>query len=293
MAQCPDGHLFCLDCCKKGSEEVLGSGKTQLKCYTRDCTFNFTPSEIKKFLPKKTFEYYQKRLQEEDISQVDIPNLERCPYCNFAVIVENDSDKIFRCLSAECKKESCRLCKEESHIPLRCDEVEKKGERDKRLFVEDKMTDALLRVCNNPRCKKPFFKEDGCNHMKCTCGWEMCYVCRQTIKGYKHFQVEGGCVLHDDTVKKNKENVKKAEKAAKSEYDKNLQQTTTPTSSTTTTTTSNGSSSSEKRANKRQRTSIDLTGSPNRRNNNNNNNNNNNTPNNNNNNRRSREFIVL
>jgi len=59
--------------------------------------------------------------------------------------------------------------------------------------------------------------------MRCACGWEMCYVCRQTIKGYNHFQIKGGCILHDDTVKRNKESVQKAENQAKVAYDKPTQ----------------------------------------------------------------------
>jgi len=215
MAQCPDGHIFCTDCCRKGAEEVLGSGKTTLRCYTSGCNFSFTPSEMAKFLPKKTLEYFQKRQQEEELNQVDIPGLEKCPFCPYAVIIENQDDKIFHC--ANCKKDSCRLCKEESHIPLRCNEVEKKQSRDMRLFVETQMTNALCRTCNNPRCKKLFFKEEGCNHMKCTCGWEMCYICRATIKGYDHFK-DGKCVLHEDTKKRNQDNVKNAEKEAKEGY---------------------------------------------------------------------------
>jgi len=160
-------------------------------------------------------EYFQKRQQEEELNQVDIPGLEKCPFCPYAVIIENPDDKIFNC--AICKKDTCRLCKEESHIPLRCNEVEKKQTRDMRLFVETQMTNALCRTCNNPRCKKLFFKEEGCNHMKCTCGWEMCYICRATIKGYEHFK-NGKCVLHEDTKKRNSDDVTSAEKVAKDEY---------------------------------------------------------------------------
>jgi len=215
MAQCPDGHLACGDCFRKGAETVLGEGKTALRCYTNGCNFCFAPSQLAKFLPKKTLEYFQKRQQEEEINQVDIPGLEKCPFCPYAVIIENQDDKVFHCLN--CKKDTCRLCKEESHIPLRCNEVEKKQKRDMRLYLEQQMTEALCRTCNNPRCKKVFFKEEGCNHMKCTCGWEMCYVCRKTIKGYGHFK-EGGCILHDDTKKRNRDDVKTAEKAAKQSY---------------------------------------------------------------------------
>jgi hypothetical protein len=44
-----------------------------------------------------------------------------------------------------CNKETCRLCGEASHVPLRCSEVEKKGETSARLSVEEAMTQARLR----------------------------------------------------------------------------------------------------------------------------------------------------
>ena len=38
----------------------------------------------------------------------EIDGLECCPYCPYAVIVDNPNDKIFRCLNPECMKETCR-----------------------------------------------------------------------------------------------------------------------------------------------------------------------------------------
>jgi hypothetical protein len=37
------------------------------------------------------------------------------------------------------------MCKEPSHVPLRCDEIEKDEDVRARTFVENKMTEALLR----------------------------------------------------------------------------------------------------------------------------------------------------
>ena len=52
--------------------------------------------------------------------------------------------------------------------------------------------------------------------MKCPCGQEMCYLCREPIKGYDHFnQQNSKCKLHVDTVKVNEANVKEALKVAK------------------------------------------------------------------------------
>ncbi len=43
-----------------------------------------------------------------------------------------------------------RLCKEPNHIPLRCDEVEKGIELEMRKFIEEHVTESMIRKC--PRC---------------------------------------------------------------------------------------------------------------------------------------------
>ena len=32
-----------------------------------------------------------------------------------------------------------------------------------------------------------FFKEEGCNKMTCTCGAQMCYICKAEGVEYSHF----------------------------------------------------------------------------------------------------------
>jgi hypothetical protein len=50
---------------------------------------------------------------------------------------------------------SCfRECREESHIPLRCDEVDKEIDVKMRTFVENAMAEALIRKC--PSCSQPY-----------------------------------------------------------------------------------------------------------------------------------------
>lgn len=81
-----------------------------------------------------------------------------------------------------------RLCKEPSHIPLKCDEV--KNTDAARLYLEEKMTEALVRKCWS--CGRTFFKEDGCNKMSCVCGAQMCYICDKPVNDYRHFEGQGG-----------------------------------------------------------------------------------------------------
>src|SRR5271154_4263806 len=75
------------------------------------------------------------------------------------------------------------------------------------------MTEAFLRVCN--KCKTPFLKSDGCNKMTCRCGHAQCYICSQNVVGYDHFSnLPGRCRLYDDTERRLKEEVERAEKRA-------------------------------------------------------------------------------
>jgi TRIAD3 protein (E3 ubiquitin-protein ligase RNF216) len=82
-------------------------------------------------------------------------------------------------------------------------ENEKDRGLDKRHAIEDAMSAALIRQCPNDKCKKPFVKETGCNKItvsccivntiaqltrQCTsCRTLSCYICRQIIKDYSHF----------------------------------------------------------------------------------------------------------
>jgi hypothetical protein len=61
----------------------------------------------------------------------------------------------------ECGRDSCRLCQEPNHVPLRCEEVEKKDEEEERKKIEEQLSEAMMRECW--RCKVKYFKKDGCN----------------------------------------------------------------------------------------------------------------------------------
>ena len=57
-------------------------------------------------------------------------------------------------------------------------------------MIEEKMTEALIRICHN--CKRQFLKDSGCNKMVCQCGAMQCYICDKPVKGYEHFNPQGG-----------------------------------------------------------------------------------------------------
>ena len=88
------------------------------------------------------------------------------------------------------------------------------------------MTEAMIRKCY--KCHKPFVKLDGCNKMTCPdCGAQMCYLCRQPVRDYKHFFGQGGqpqpgqmCPLFSDNNTIHERDVARGALEAKSEMDK-------------------------------------------------------------------------
>uniref|UniRef100_T1J9K2 RING-type domain-containing protein n=1 Tax=Strigamia maritima TaxID=126957 RepID=T1J9K2_STRMM len=185
MLPCVDDHLFCKDCIRRQAEINIGANNLHFPCFNGYCKKHFSMKVLQSCLKANIFSIVLRKVQEEEIRRAEIPDLETCSFCSFCAIMPDPNDKVFKCLNPECLKESCRLCKELNHVPLRCNEIENKTEVDMRTFIENKMTDAFLRTC--PNCKRRFFKDYGCNKMTCTCGQLMCYVCRKPIKDYEHF----------------------------------------------------------------------------------------------------------
>lgn len=96
----------------------------------------------------------------------------------------------FTCGSQTCGKQSCVLCHQEWVDPHTCSRTATKPTLDSlRHEIELATTRAIKRTC--PKCNLSFVKDTGCNKFVCsTCGYIMCYVCRQQIsksEGYNHF----------------------------------------------------------------------------------------------------------
>lgn len=151
-----------------------------------------------------------------ELARAKLPNMVTCPFCPYAVVVDDvaapppraaagherrrlwtdDGDDgriradsregrvgVLRCRHPLCGKVSCVACKDEIEpgVVHRC--VDRDG------TAADAATDELVRSC--PSCGTRFFKDHGCNKMRCpTCDAESCYVCRQLITEhvrYSHF----------------------------------------------------------------------------------------------------------
>lgn len=94
-------------------------------------------------LSPKLFAKIDQRKQIEEVKQAQIDDLVFCPFCDYVTTLPPNNN-VLQCLNEDCGKETCKLCKQVSHVPLRCSEVEKK-ETNMRTFIEERMTEALVR----------------------------------------------------------------------------------------------------------------------------------------------------
>lgn len=245
------GHLFCKTCLQKHTEQrVFGLGNfgnkpsstngkstsskaLEILCMSAGCESGFNEGQLKKALSEKVLKKYNE-LQFAAVIESAGMNICKCPKdgCEFmAVPDELWPPLLFHCPS--CNFKSCRECGDEYHPNIRCDQVESKTEANGRTKVEEAMTQALVRTCPRPMCRKKFLKLDGCNKMTCSCSALVCYVCRKEIPktvAYKHFcqtphckhQSCNKCPLYADTTHADKTRVTNAAKKAARSVRKNV-----------------------------------------------------------------------
>ncbi|CAD5120571.1 DgyrCDS9136 [Dimorphilus gyrociliatus] len=213
---CNNNCKFCDDCVRRAGEHVLSAAEWKIDCMA-GCGSEISLNSVQTVLRPSTVNALFVRMQQEEIKAAGLSDLVQCPFCDFAIILPDDGNKILNCLNPECLKSSCRKCRELEHTPLSCEEIEKADETRIRAMIELKMTEAMIRTC--PSCKKRFFKDSGCNKMTCVCGQSMCYICKEAITGYDHFTTSGDCSKITDPNIIHEKEMEEALKKAKEEFE--------------------------------------------------------------------------
>ena len=63
---------------------------------TGECEADFSESELVRVLSEKSMVLYYRLKQARDLEAAQIPGLETCPWCPFAMIIEDPNEKLFR-----------------------------------------------------------------------------------------------------------------------------------------------------------------------------------------------------
>lgn len=222
-------HFTCFECADNYVRAEVSEARCRVLC-TAGCGAGFAPDQLGQLSDKQALARLAQLQQDKDIRDAGLDDLEECPFCDYkAILPPIEEDFEFRCANPECARVSCRRCKAVSHVPISCEEHAREHRQSARHVVEEAMTAALKRTCNN--CKKSYIKDYGCNKMKCpSCGTLQCYVCSQTVADYKHFdqpypeRVGGAgpvqevrCPLYDDVEARHEREVKEAADAARAQ----------------------------------------------------------------------------
>ena len=167
-------HNVCFDNMVKSDVE---NNKLPVKC--PNCHTPVHPNFIEDSLRNANPELFEKYDKFSMNNFISINNKEysSCPTpgCEYLFFFQEGE---FNFLCPLCNKNYCLNCKDEWHRGLTCEQYRDSRDVNKLdqqffKFVQG----AKFKMC--PRCKYWVEKNQGCNHMKCRCGADFCYLCGQ------------------------------------------------------------------------------------------------------------------
>merc|ERR1712142_120472 len=113
MISCMAGHKFCKTCVITAAEGVLARGRGMVLCLGQ-CDSEVDVNQLQKVVKPNVLSKLMVIRQAEELKSAGLENLVSCPYCPYQTIMDNQDDKVMRCLNPECGRDSCRLCKHSS-----------------------------------------------------------------------------------------------------------------------------------------------------------------------------------
>ena len=210
------GHQFCKDCIIEHLVQCISTAKVPITCPDIKCIYEFDNDFVRKMVPRE-YDKYKKFLKRKEIAKIKNAIVCPIPNCESYAIIhkeEENEDKInngnvdtvviykdisksptqnnnkdnqqternnsFQEFGNENDKfpivlkcidnghEFCSKCKQLPHPPLPCSSTEEEK------WVKYK-NESNIKKC--PFCGIEISKNEGCNHIRCLCGYEFCWLC--------------------------------------------------------------------------------------------------------------------
>ena len=118
----PNEHIICGECARAHTEAQLEAGFELVACTATDCEQEFGDEYVRRQVTTNTYEMFKRRKEQVtfifyDHAQKKVRlqkclrdsglELTYCPFCDFALVLEDANAKELACLNEECLKTSC------------------------------------------------------------------------------------------------------------------------------------------------------------------------------------------
>lgn len=205
----PCKHHFCYDCLSAHCNINVQDGNIQfLTCPGFECKSAIHPGILQNLLPPDAFLRWETLCLQRTLDEMD--DVVYCPRCQSAVIREQEAAlNLGHCLTcyysfctecdqpwhqgSDCMTELDRLNLQETRIQARDTTARERFIELRRQAESEAVTIIYMKksAVKCPHCKVLVEKDGGCNKMTCRCGKQFCWVCKNGITGYEHFQANG------------------------------------------------------------------------------------------------------
>jgi len=157
---------ICNDCVKEYLNTQVTSTTANIKCIKYGCTEQF--EGLVDFRGEKILFNRWNDIKYLDFLQKE-PNFRWCskPGCGNGVLTD-EGYNYFIC--NKCNQQTCIFHRTKMHVGMTCKEYDEQVQEKDLLLIS-----GLYKQC--PACNRYIEKKEGCDHMKCVCGYEFCYRC--------------------------------------------------------------------------------------------------------------------
>jgi len=172
------GHMYCKSCWVGYLDDQIqthAANAITTRCMYPKCLQVVTQDMYKKFLTKEKYERYEYFFLKSCVEQN--PKYTFCPKDCGTVVQYLDFGKPTKSVSCSCGCYFCFLCGQEKHDPVSCQELKRWLQKESSEEDAIKLIEATSKQC--PHCLHHVTRTQGCNHMRCRCGKDWCWMCRK------------------------------------------------------------------------------------------------------------------
>ncbi|KAM3135601.1 hypothetical protein pb186bvf_012272 [Paramecium bursaria] len=168
-------HMFCQECIQEVIQNKINNGdftEEKLVCPQQGCTTTIGINIIKNVCGQQAYE----KVLEQRTNRVELignDHFVKCPYCSSSYSVPQELMTTFL-MCKGCNKQFCPNGCQKPHQGMTCKQFQAKNAAPVNQDVKQ---------C--PKCQAPILKNEGCNHMTCTCEHEFCWLCLGPYKPKK------------------------------------------------------------------------------------------------------------